>query len=204
VAFFGTRATSATLGLGLLAAFTGILAAGSSGPAPARYQVVAPLLFLRSGPIYACFSYDLMGGCGGIPVHGAVLGDLPIDGQLTVASVGITTGPVRLIGMWDGNVLTLSESPKAGQGNAIFPDACVQSQGFDEAPGVTPALEQRVIDDYDLMRAQHIEPLQFGMCDETTLGMVVVVADDAAVSWLTGRYHNIKIAGWLQPVPNGP
>jgi hypothetical protein len=57
---------------------------------------------------------------------------------------------------------------------------------------------------WDALKARGITVLQTMPCDDTTLGVTVVLADENTVSWLTSHYGPVKVAGWLRPVPSGP
>jgi hypothetical protein len=62
------------------------------------------------------------------------------------------------------------------------------------------ALQRQVT---DALRDRGIEVLMSTGCDSATVGVVVPVADEATVSWLTQHYR-VEVAGWLRPVPSGP
>lgn len=197
---FGTRATSALVGLGVLASFTGVLAAGSSGPGATRYAVNAPLMFMRAGPTYACFTFDLMGHCAGIPVRGATLGNLPIDGLMTAADIGIITLPVRLVGSWDGTALTLTQAPEPAPAPMAIHQPCEQTTDFDG--NFVISWQSRVWDDPGPSgRGLHV--METMPCDRTTLGVLVAVADETTVKWLSTHYPSVRVAGWLQLEPTG-
>ncbi len=201
VRLLGVRKSSAALGFGLLAAGLGVLGAGSSGPAVARYEVTAPLQLATGGKVYACYAFLMTypaEGCGGILVRGVDLNRTPnVEGYPSGAQV---YQAIRLVGTWDGTALTLTESPQPAQKAPGLPEPCQQELGFDGAPGVM-AREPEV---WDGLKAHGIAVLQTMPCDDTTLGITVVVADDRSVAWMTSHYQHIKIAGWLRRLPSGP
>jgi hypothetical protein len=198
---FGIRATSIGLGLGLVAAGLGVLGAGSSGPAATRYEVTAELLLASDGHVFACYAYlqsSQSDGCGGIEVRGvdfrqiSVMEDFPSGGQ--------GSPPLRLVGTWDGKALTLTESPQPAKKAPGLPEPCQQELGFDGGSAVM-AREPEV---WDGLKAHGIAVLQIMPCDDTTLGITVVVADERTVAWMTSHYQHIKIASWLRRLPSGP
>jgi hypothetical protein len=199
----GIRQITATLGLGLAAALLGILAAGSSGLAETRYEVTAELLLANDGKVFACYAYLQSfppAACGGIEVLGVDFSRIPnIEGY---PSGGQGSPPQRLVGTWDGQALTLTERPHLAATAMGLPQPCQQELGFDAPPGMT--LMGQVDNDWLALRARGIDLLETMPCDSTTVGIVVVVADDQAVGWLASHYRPIKVVGWLRPMPSGP
>lgn len=194
----GRRNLAAVLGLGLLAAALGLLGAGSSGPAETRYELDAPLL-ATGGRVFACFSDALMGpsfGCGGIEVKGVDASQIP-DGGGDHGSPWSQT--MRLVGTWDGQALTLTEAPRTAPTAPGSPQPCQQDPNSQPDPDST----QRQIEVIDALRTRGVQVLMSMGCDRTTVGILVPVADDATVSWITSRYH-VKVVGWLRPLSSGP
>jgi hypothetical protein len=194
---FGIRPTSIAIGLGLVAAGLGVLGAGSSGPAAIRYELNAPLLATGSR-VFACFSDALMdpATCGGIEVKGIDISQVP-DG---VGDHGLPfSHPMRLVGTWDGQALTLTEAPQPAQTAPGLPQPCAQD--FSPQPGFDSIQHQ--IEVADALRNRGIDVLMSTGCDGMTVGVVLPVADGATVDCLTNHYH-VKVAGWLQPLPSGP
>ena len=62
---------------------------------------------------------------------------------------------------------------------------------------------QRQIEVIDALRTRGIDVLMSTGCDGNAVGIVVPVADDATVNWLT-RHYSVKVVGWLRPLPSGP
>ncbi|TMD20447.1 MAG: hypothetical protein E6J07_04620 [Chloroflexi bacterium] len=185
VRLLGVRNTSAAVGLGLLAAGLGVLGAGSSGPAAIRYELNAPL-GVTGGRVFACFSYALMVDVSQVPDGGGDHG-LP------------WSQPMRLVGTWDGRALTLTEAPQVAQAAPGLPEPCTQD--FSPQPGFDSM--QRQIEVIDALRTRGIDVLMSTGCDGNAVGIVVPVADDATVNWLT-RHYSVKIVGWLRRLPSGP
>ncbi len=198
VRLLGVRQCSAVLGFGFLAAGLGVLGAGSSGPAAIRYELDAPLL-ATGGRVFACFSDALMdpaAGCGGIEVKGVDVSQVPEGG----GDHGLPwSQTMRLVGTWDGHALTLTERPQLAAPTSGPSLPCLGDQVAQPGPD-TIALQLQVT---DALRARGIEVLMSTGCDSTTVGVLVPVADDATVSWLTHHYR-VKVAGWLRPLPSGP
>jgi len=200
VRLLGVRNISATLGFGLVAAGLGVLGAGSSGPAATRYQVTAPLQLATGGKVFACYAFLLSypaEGCGGILVRGVDFSQVPNVGGYGGGAV--VSPPMRLVGTWDGTALTLTESPQPAQKEPGLPQPCAADATSE--PGPDPVrLQIQVI---DALAARGIHVLMSTGCGGDTVGVVVPVADEATVSWLTSRYH-ARVVGWLRPLASGP
>jgi hypothetical protein len=189
------------MGLGILAASLGVLGAGSSGPGATRYELTAELLLASDGRVFACYAYlqsSQSDGCGGIEVRGANFSQ--ISGMEDFPGGGQGSPPLRLVGTWDGTALTLTESPQPADKAPGLPEPCQQELGFDGAPELM-AREPEV---WDGLTAHGIAVLQFMPCDDTTLGITVVVADDTTVAWVASHYPAVKMASWLRALPSGP
>jgi hypothetical protein len=197
VRLLGVRKTSAAIGLGLVAAGLGVLGSGSSGPAAIRYELDAPLA-ATGGRVFACFSDALMGpsaGCGGIEVKGVDFSQVP-DGDGTGLPF---SHAMRLVGTWDGHALTVTERPQPTEKAAGLPQPC--SQDFSPQPGFdSTELQVEVI---DALGTRGVDVLMSTGCDHNTVGVVVPVADDARLSWVTHHYR-VQVAGWLRRLPSGP
>lgn len=194
---FGIRATSVTMGLGLLAAALGVLGAGSNGPAATRYELNAPLL-ATGGRVFACFSDALMdpATCGGIEVKGVDISQVPDGG----GDHGLPfSHPMRLVGTWNGQALTLTEAPQPARTAPGLPEPC--SQDFSPQPGSDST--QLQIEVANALRSRGIDVLMSTGCDGMKVGVVLPLADDATVDWLT-RHYRVKVVGWLRPLPTGP
>jgi hypothetical protein len=198
VRYLGIRHRAATLGLCFLAANLGLLGAGSSGRAAMRYELDAPLL-ATGGRVFACFSDDLMDPathCGGIEVKGVDVSHIPDGG----GDHGLPwSQTMRLVGTWDGQALTLTEAPQIAQTAPGPPQLCQQDPNSQPEPDSI----QRQIEVIDALRSRGVDVLMSTGCDRTTVGVLVPVADDATVAWITSRYH-VNLVGWLRPLPSGP
>jgi hypothetical protein len=196
----GVRTTSTALGFGLLAAGLGVLGAGSSGPAATRYEVTAPLQLATGSKVFACYAFLMTypaEGCGGILVRGVDFSKVPnVEGY---PSGALVSQPMRLVGTWDGRALTLTEAPQAAQTAPGLPQPCTQD--FSPQPGFDSI--QLQIEVADALRKRGSDVLMSAGCDGMTVGVVLPVADDATVDWLTRHYH-VNVVGWLRPLPSGP
>lgn len=193
---FGVRATSVTMGLGLLAAILGVLGAGSGGPGSVKYEVAASLS-ARDGQVSACWASMDPGSCGVVPVRGIDVGQY----QNFEWSPGapLMTAILRLVGTWDGHTLTLTEPAQPAGSATPYPQPCGKLPvGFTPEPRVL-ALQDRVGTDRALLENQGIEVLGTSACDGV-VGIIVVVADPDTVSYLSSRYDTVTVAGWLQPL----
>lgn len=188
------------MGLGLFAATLGVLGAGSNGPAVARYEVTAGLQFETDGRVFACYASDLMfprDACTGIEIRGVDLNQLR---NSEIDPSGEFSQPMRLVGTFDGHVLTLTETPQPAKPAPGLYEPCQQPGGFDGAPG----MNKLQIELWDALQAHGITVLETVPCDDTTLGVTVVMADDSMVSWMTRSYPHVKVATWLRRLPSGP
>ncbi|MDQ6883549.1 MAG: hypothetical protein M3077_04815 [Candidatus Dormibacteraeota bacterium] len=198
---FRVRTQAAMVGLRLLAGTMGVLGAGSGGAGSLRYEVTAPLRSVGGGPVYACYSYDLMPAdpCGGVLLKGVDMRTIPtVQGYAENAT--LETGPVRLVGRWENGALILTEPPGPATNETPFPDPCKQDVGFVPQADML-ALQDRVIRDSAFQSGQ-IQMIRTLPC-EGKVGILVVVADAGTVAYLTRRYPAVVVAGWLQPVQPG-
>ena len=180
----------------VLAAF--IFACGSSPThVPNEYTVVGTLLSVRGETAKVCAAVIFTlppTWCGGVTIYGVDIRTAP--GAHVFSNGTVDTGLVRVVGTWDGQALTLvgalrpagaSEMPPwpacaAGAKNAFLPDSTAQ----------------RINDDTPFLRSRGIEVLSIIPCNDGIL-VVVPVADSKTVSYLTTRYGQLHVAGWLQP-----
>lgn len=179
----------------------GVLGQGTGGPGSLRYEVTAPLRSVDGGPVYACYSYDLMPAdpCGGVLINSVDMRTIPtVQGYADNAT--LETPPVRLVGRWENDALILTESPRPAMNETSFPDPCKQDVGF-VPQGDMLALQDRVIRDSAFQNGQ-IQMIRTLPC-EGKVGMLVVVADAGTVAYLTRQYPAVVVAGWLQPVQSG-
>ena len=106
---------------------------------------------------------------------------------------------MRLVGTWDGQALTLTEAPQAAQTPPGLPPLCTQDSNSQPEPGST----QRQIEVIDALQRRGVDVLESTGCDHTTVGVLVVVADDATVDWIT-KHHRVKVVSWMRRLPSGP
>ena len=190
----GVRAIVATLGLGLVTAGLGVLGAGSSGPAAIRYELDAPLL-AAEGRVFACFSDDLMNTrCGGIELKGVDISQVPDGGGNPPWSP-----TMRLVGTWDGQALRLTEAPQVAQTPPGLPPLCTQDFNAQPEPDST----QRQIEVIRALQSRGVDVLESTGCDRATVGVLVVVADDATVYWIT-KHYRVNVVSWMRRLPSGP
>ena len=182
------------MGLGLFAATLGVLGAGSSGPAAIRYELDAPLL-ATGGRVFACFSDDLMNTrCGGIELKGVDISQVPDGGGNPPWSP-----TMRLVGTWDGQALRLTGAPQVAQTPPGLPPLCTQDFNAQPEPDST----QGQIEVIRALQSRGVDVLESTGCDHATVGVLVVVADDATVDWITKHYH-VNVVSWLRRLPSGP
>ena len=139
---------------------------------------------------------DPAAGCGGIEVKGVDISQIP-DGGGDNGSPWSQT--MRLVGTWDGRALTLTEAPQAAQTPPGLPPLCTEA--FNSQPG--PDSMQRQIEVTDALRSRGVDVLESTGCDRAMVGVLVVVADDSTVDWITKHYH-VNVVSWLRRLPSGP
>jgi hypothetical protein len=120
----------------------------------------------------------------------------------------VTVPTVRLVGVWDGVALTLTEPPVSvtrRQATAPFPDwvACA-ADGY--ADGQANAVKTAI--DFDQgIKTYGTFPLDGVACGHNVQVLLAVV-QPKSVDYLTARYDqllavrggHLEISGWLQPV----
>lgn len=171
--------------------------------APAALYTVTTVVMQKPGePPHACAATPLPEppiGCGGPDIRGL---DLNTMHGVTRYRNGVLATPVlHLVGTWDGQALTLTRPPDTAPMADATPmpmEQCASSPAQVGSPGTPPSV-QRVISDDSLLKAHHIQVLEFGPCGDR-LFMVITVADSDSVAFLKERYGLVRIAGWLIPV----
>jgi hypothetical protein len=166
-----------------------------------KYTVTAPLLATPGSPVYACY---LMlnslppAGCSGVEVRNlGPAGIAGVAGAYTYHNGIVVSPSVRLVGRWDGQALTLTDPPTPGHRQSTprpvlgLPPA---------AQGAAPTqLSQRIADDIASLRRHGVQVLEVGV-GQDGVDVVLAVADARAVQALRGKYGDVHISGWLQPL----
>lgn len=173
-----------------------------------EYTVVAPLLAAPGSPIYACYFMNLPApgpsACGGVEVRNvdvatvaAMGGDHPYNGGTRMSR------PVRLVGAWDGQTLTLTLTKRpvpADYPADPFPSPLVS---VPPPSGETAALaEASQIAGDSSLRREGVQVISAGVGRHgKDVDVKLVVADARAVQALQRRYDSVYVTGgWLQPV----
>jgi hypothetical protein len=180
-----------------------VLIAGSGGrlsvPVGKSYEVVAPLLAVGIGPTYACKLIDLSyppAGCGGVLLGRVDISQVP--GVFRYQNGTMSTPPLRLVGVWDGQALTLTQRPRPASYTATALDTpCAVT-----SPAIEPELlvrEQRVVQAWDALKQHGVVLLSVGPCGDA-LDLFVAVADTQTINYLTTTYGPVGVFGWLSPV----
>ena len=194
------RLESTVLALAIIA----VVACGGGGRAAvgaSLYSVTSTAMQVPGSEPQACFAMPLPLppiGCGGVELRGLEMGRLP--GVVRYSNgVTETRDAFQFVGTWDGQALTLMRPPSAAsQDQASRIPECAQEPG-QSAGGPMPPLMQRVIDDQALLKSKGIQLLEFYPCTGSVF-LGLVVADQQSIDFLTGRYGEVEIGGWLQPV----
>ena len=179
-------------------------ACGSAAAHPSGLYTVTSIVMQKPGEApHACFAMPLPEppiGCGGPALDRADMSTMP---GFTKYRNGVeASGMVRLVGTWDGQKLTLTRPPEAAATtDQTQAPNCAQDGSEPQGPGLPPMM-QKVADDSSNLEAHGIQVLEMYMCKKS-LFMVVPVADKPSVDFLTSRYGNVKVDGWLLPVRSG-
>lgn len=191
------------IGVALLALAVAACAApnghGVAEPSPLPlYTVTSTVMQAPGAPPHICFIEPLPSppiGCGGPIVRGLDLNAL--HGLQRYRNGVVATPYVRLVGTWHDRALNLTQPPEeASVKDATPKPQCVQTR---QAVGADmPPAMQKVTADSALIAAHGIVMLEWGGCNDS-VSIVVAVADKDAVDFLTARYGQIQVSGWLQP-----
>ncbi len=166
----------------------------------ARYTVTASLMQKPGEDLRACTFIPLPLppiGCGGVSISGLDILTLPDETRYRNGVV--SAGTYRLVGTWGSGQLVLTAQPSPARANDLTPMPSCSQDPYERSPTDTPQ-GQRLMADSQVLKDRGIEPLQFYMCRQV-LFVVVAVADQPTVDFMTSRYAPASIAGWLHPVP---
>lgn len=179
--------------LGLVAGCgSGVANHNSSIP---QYRVTAILTSERSGDVRACYflAYTQPPQCGiGIQVSGVDLGS--IRGVQRYSNGTVVSGPVELTGNWDQGVLAVSTTAPAQS----TPTAAHFKSMTPLGTGDPMDAQRRLNADAKVLANRGIVVLENGFKDNNFY-VVVAVADDATVAYLTQHYGPVVVGEWLVP-----
>lgn len=184
----------AALGLVLSIVGCGSAVANHNSSIP-QYRVTAILTSERSGGVRACYflAYTQPPQCGvGIHVSGVDLGSL--RGVQRYSNGTVVSGPVELTGNWDQGVLAVSTTASA-QGT---PTAAHFKSMTPLGTGDPMDAQRRLNADANVLANRGIVVLENGFKDNNFY-VVVAVADDATVAYLTQHYGPVVVGQWLVP-----
>ena len=171
--------------------------AGGSTTGP-HYTVTAPLLAVRGQPVYACLSIELTGpptACGGVEVRNVNVA--PIPGTIAYKNGTLLTPAVKLVGILDGQTLTLTELPDSNQGPGSQPKP-VSLLPPPTSVGTDSQVAQQIAHDMRNLQRRGIYVLSVGVGADG-VDVVLVIADPTSVEILYNQYGDVNISGWLQP-----
>jgi hypothetical protein len=164
---------------------------------PNEYTVIGTLLSVRGETAQVCAAviFTLPPTCGsGVTICGVDIRTAP--GAHVFSNGTVDTGLVRVVGTWDGQALTLVGVLRPAGANEMPPwPACAAGA---KNPFLPDSTAQRINDDTPSLRSRGIEVLSITPCNDGIL-VVVPVADSKTVAYLTTRYGQLHVAGWLQP-----
>jgi hypothetical protein len=175
---------------------------GSSATAPAtgpRYTVTASLLALRGQPVHACwFIVDTYPptGCTGVEVRNVSVAAVP--GAFTYKNGTIETPAVKLVGVLDGQTLTLTQLPESKQGPGTEPKQASQPPPA-SSKGTDLQVDEQIAHDMLNLQRRGIFVLSVGISADG-VDVVLVLANAASVEAFYSQYGHVHVSGWLQPV----
>lgn len=165
-------------------------------PGGAQYEVVATLLADPGGQLRICFFMylTLPPQCDGPLVRG--LDIRTISGYRSFGGGGGEAGPVRVVGTWDGRVLTATRSATVASNSDVsrIPDC---RNGPSAALSPDP-VEERIAADSSSLKARGILVLEIQPCRDG-VQVAVPVADPETVAYLTETYGPLEIVSWFHP-----
>jgi hypothetical protein len=164
----------------------------------ARYTVTASLLAVRGQPVYACwFIEDSLppAGCAGAEVRNVNVAAVP--GAVTFQNGTVQTPVVKLVGVWNGKTLTLTELPQSTRSQGAEPKP-VSLPPPATSKGSAAQVDEQILHDMLTLQQRGIFVLSIGIGADG-VDVVLLVADAASVETLYSQYGRIHISGWLQP-----
>lgn len=170
---------------------------GAAPPSPKSLYTVTAIVMQKPGEApHACAGVPLPYppiGCGGPDVQGLNLAAL--HGVERYSNGVLAARHLRLVGRWNGHALVLTQPPELRSvKDATRLPECVQ----DGTEVVTPKM-QSILADHELLKSHGIEPILLAPCRGAVF-IVIPVADQESVKFLTDRYGPLNVAGWLQPI----
>jgi hypothetical protein len=172
-------------------------AAGATATGP-RYTVTAPLLVLRGQPVHACWLIDLSyppAGCSGVEVKNVNVA--AVAGAFTYTNGTIETPAVKLVGVLDGQILTLTQLPEPTQSHGTEPKPVSQLPPA-ASKGTAAQVDEQIAHDMLTLQQRGIYVMSVGIGTDG-VDVVLVVADTTSIETLYSLYGRLNISGWLQP-----
>jgi hypothetical protein len=164
-----------------------------------RYTVTTYLLSVKGGPVYGCWSVltsDPPAGCGGFLVRGVDIRQVP--GSTIYGNGTVSVAMAKLVGIWENVGLTLTEAPKPTKAFEATPFGLPCNGAGTMSEPRAQAVKTSI--DFDTTLSEHgIQVLDAQLCGHT-VRVVLALADRSAVDYITQRYGQLEISGWLQPV----
>ncbi len=184
-------------GRGALSLYSPAPAARAPATGP-RYTVTAPLLLVRGHPVYACWLIDLSlppAGCSGVEVSNVTVAAVP--GTTTYQNGTLETPTVTLVGVLNGQTLTLTQLPESTLSKGTEPRPVSQPPPA-RSKGTALQVDQQIAHDMLNLQQLGIYVLSVGIGADG-VDVVLVLADPTSVETVYSRYGRVHISGWLQP-----
>jgi hypothetical protein len=159
-----------------------------------RYTVTTELMLGPGNlPLTACrvmAASEPPASCSGVEVRGVDVKQVP--GSRRLSNGAILTDSVRLVGMWDGSALNLTQPPH----RATPPRPPAMRVAAQATPRALAA-QQRLVADWQDLQRQGLHVMECST-DGDAVVVLVPVADQRTVSELTQRYGPVVVNAWLQ------
>lgn len=166
------------------------------------YTVTTTLMEVNGAPpVMACagmFLSNPPADC-----HGVVIEDVDIraiPGAHTYSNGTVETGPVRLIGHWNGGALKVVTPPTAAASSAVtpVPNSCPEKDRTSDSVPLLLATHRRLWADEPNLRQQGVRLIASTPCS-TYIRAVVAVADSRAVDLIERKHRSVRVVGWFVP-----
>jgi hypothetical protein len=156
------------------------------------------LLALRGQPVHACWFIEYSyppAGCGGVEVRNVNVA--AVLGAFTYNNGTIETPAVEMVGIVNGQTLTLTELPRSTRSQGTEPKPVSQPPPA-ASKGTDLQVDEQIAHDMLSLQQRGIYVLSVGIGADG-VDLVLLVADAASVETLYSQYGLVHISGWLQP-----
>ena len=120
-----------------------------------------------------------------------------VPGVTRYSNGTMETGSLRLVGVWSGQALTLTQPPRpADYGSSVLDNSCAATSPTTDAQVLQRV--QSLVSAWNGLEQHGIALMSVGPCGEP-LDLQVAVADARTIDYLTRLYGPVNLVGWLNP-----